>query len=1818
MSDGISNFSNVNSNIPVNNPENTENRQQINNDENKVTGVLSLIGQDRKIFEDIKLQNGEQISPAKYNEEMDKLTGITIHDKDFDKTQTLNKNYASVNKFYQTIFSQHANATSKMFRRVFISAKESQFSSRSVADRAPHVLNMQKTALDVDANFLSKLQAKKYFYWLGADPNAYVEMYNLAENHAQHAFLDLYTAKFTGEQLANLTGNKAFGEASQVALAELLASPDKESIDNAYKEIVLLNDTLRKDVTDEKILKRLAEFESDFKTIAERKKQFIDEIEEKHKQIKLDENGKSSVKDADPSKYSIVHYSIDDSKNSKFNVPAHCGISSVLLQKENADKVNQIHKYNNDLLKINTLYKELKIAFKGETLKSTSYDFLAEKLRQNELKNDKLDQMLADHSKEVKESLLKKIEGTISSKITGPELAPALTEIVRTAQHSLSPADRNEVTGKLLTALSELKETDNLKGKDFKTLKLIADAILQDESLQPAFPVILGALEKSDFDTNAFSKLAIQLGKPEHTEFKDKVADFVKLMNEAVTDKTRTVDFMNRLISTSEDLKDTIELTLGILEQFHYMDPALCSHTHEAYFAKNVVISYIEGLPKEVVDNLFEKAHTAKDEDDINPSEKALYKIVTRPFSEITSSDYKDVINYIDTLPKLSVIEPIWQVFLNGGWQHTVIESDEQDKSMMPVTASNVAVHETVSGEFLYGNPELRDKYLKELIDKNPINANRLQGTKQGLVHKAETWSMLSDLHKALNDKFSSSHVYGSVMNSTEQGKSYLALEQLREEAIHLQGKGLVRISYAEKSPEEIISLKIAKPTSLIYNYAQHFGEYNEKTAAQTQEIKNPSVEMVLEANKAELKAQGKTIPDDKTILKNCTKVAASIKLLGDNLVDDLYTYNNANLERFGMTNVEDMRIDKETADRIKQANELLIKKNVGAISEEDYQQKVKELNLDEANLQVETALKALTGNIRKLGTSSPLSRIGELLVNKYAQLFALKNGADLAMVQASSEMTDKLMSDKRYLNEDEYNKSPQIGPGGKPLTYAEFVSFREEEHQLQSKVQYAQVYNSYSKVFDGDLSVLKNDGNLFANAIVNEMMVQCDLNSNMEKAIFDSFSRPVLSDNEKRLLVHKMNDSHKTVNLDTLSDSSKPNLDFNDSITSLIRSSNEDFSSKLNEFINTELTAERQLNAYCVILSHSHNVQDVAEVDELLPQEKMIGSKPSKTLQNIFSQQRDALLNQVQHSQQTDSELKRISAQIAPNVNNIYNDSSIHTYLRFAGCYAATKMGYSGSQELFNSYHKMSVEDQKKAMDMMMQVLVKQNFDPGLARALIERRLTDTNSNSLINTIIRSIRRAIFGGRQITDEQAIKEKEAKLAGTIPAVKEFIGSISKSKVLSVNKDWVFGFDPMNPIHKFILGKDDLPVKLSAALAMIGTSGMTFSRDKSGRMHIHADLTKLVGVKLNLGAKYNKFGVQGSGELKGGVEWQRVADLAFEDDAAAVVFISKMLCNQLTADDVNTALNLALGKKVKVNTGLSIAFGAAPFTGLLSAPEAPEDLGLLGTVVGMAGSVGVDMIDNLNFGRVGGSLEYNYATSSVEGIEGTTETTTHQFTFTGEFTPIHGGAYDEMLHTAGQVGAPEVVKLVNNFAGGDLKSEEEYIKKIENAGKEFEKTKTKKVKDILYKTNVVHYPLSSVDPKIPDGATNTFSASRLTKAHIDIMRKNGLISEENIKKFEQFLADNRSDEIGPVHTVFKLKQSAVLEMKAHPEKVQKILRDDDNYEFDRLDIETPTEGYSEEHGFAKLINLLSVIGVVSSAKSTARGTPLLSFKAGVMQ
>jgi hypothetical protein len=1833
-----------NTNITENNKDSNVNKK---NDDQKASDVLSILRQNDKIYEELKTQPEEKLSPEDYSKNLDKIRNEDVLQKNFISQEDLitpldshkttnqkstiknigntllntgskvvNKGIYAINLINQQVEKGYGRNVNRFFSKVFEIDTKNKFSPFPIAEKAPHLLSLEKKAVNVDATFVRKCHDKPM---QGAGNFTFAELYAEAQSPEEFAFLDMFFAKTIATNLEIITSNKEFAGGMHIAIAELLASDDKESTEKAYKEIEHLLTVYTKDESDKKILEILNQIKSDMKMLAQQKITYLQEIEDNLNSIELDDNGNPNLKKFNPVNYKGPHFSIDDNKKMGTGVHPYSGIGSMMYKNENLDKLKKIDQLNAGKYALHDLYNQIQLCFKGKTLSNTSFAFLEEKVNKFPYQCDYLKKMLKDHSHEIRDELLKKIKYDVHSQVSGAELANTITEISDSILHDLSEEDQNIVNLKLSEAIAGLKGTAILKGANFENLKMIGSIISENNELLHTLPFILNALEKSEFDTSSLMNFAIQNATNPNSEPKVIMQEFLTSMASALNNKDESVVFMNKLISYSESMPDTIDLTLSILEQFHYKDPINCAHIHEAFFSKSLIMHYLKEIPEQ--DRI---ALTSSNGEPLE-IEKSLKNIIEKPFSEISAQDYKNILNEMDKDPKFNIIKPMWQIFLNAGWQHTVIES-EGNKSLMPVNASTITEKEDAFGNYLYGNPELRDAYLKELIEKNPETENRLNKTHKGLAHSEKTGEIIKDSDKKLNTKFSATAVITSLMNSSDTGKSIMALNQMRNEALLLTGKFSKNVDYGDLNAEQLLSLpKRTDGTlaNLVYVFSDKTELLKEKTDKLRNEIRNPLVNNVIEANRQEYIKNNKDVPDTQTIVKNCAKIATQVKTLGENLVDDLYTYNDVNLEKFGIKDPQNLRISQENLDKMKQYNLILLNKNAGLLTDKEFEESVAPLSLEDLNKQFDSVLENLKQNIKIFANSSPLSKLGELLMKKYTQIYSVRFGAELAMLEVSSQQTQKLLSDERYLDEEAYLKNPEKDLKGNVMSYEEFVRFKENQIQDESKSMYLSVYASNSPLFDGHFSIKQNGPLLLENAVIHEMMLQCDLSDEMEETITEALSKDSLSDDEKRYLLLKLNEKQGLINLDNLSSADKPDLNFVDTLNNLVRSNpGEEFNSKLNAFINEELTADRQLNANAILLSHSYQIKNMSEVDEIISKEALVGNNKSEALENVYKQQKNILLSQIEKNVQTNKEIKKLTNSLTPYVREIYRDPMIHNYLRFAGCYAASVMHYTGSQDLFEKYHQMSDADKRKAEDLMVEALVKQKFDPAMAKILVLQRFNDPLNTWLHNTIIRGLRNLAFSMRSGGVSVNKKAKQIQLRNTMLLVKELIGSIAKNKILSVQRDWNLSIDPMNILTKtgVVPTSPTLP-KFSAAIQLLGSSGFTLNRDKNGRIHFFADLSKVVGVGLKAGASMSNLGIQGNISLGGNIEKLNITDFAFEDDEAAIVFISKLLCKELTEEDINTAKNVAAGSKLKYGGGISAALGYAPFQGLLSYsdPNHPAS-NAVQKIMDVAGDVGVGFIDGINIGRVGVSINVQNSTSTVEDINGTTETTTTHFFFTGETNLVHGGNFDGAVHSAGNLIAQTAVKYGNLVAGGNEESSEKYLNKLDNVTNKTGSALNKKfVKDFINKKTVVHYPLSSVSPRIPDAATLTIESSKLTQEHIDRMKENGLVGKDTINFLQTLLNSGREDQISYVNTVFKLKQSAIDEMKAHPEKIKSILKSKDNYEFDSIDLEFPKQSNTTQTGASLFVGGVgSIIGLGFTDKATTKGTEIISYKVKVLQ
>ena len=235
----------------INNTNITENNKDSNvntkNDEQKASDVLSILRQNDKIYEELKTQPEEKLSPEEYSKNLDKIRNEDVLQKNFISQEDLitpldshkttnqkstiknigntllntgskvvNKGIYAINLINQQVEKGYGRNVNRFFSKVFEIDTKNKFSPFPIAEKAPHLLSLEKKAVNVDATFVRKCHDKPM---QGAGSFTFAELYAEAQSPEEFAFLDMFFAKTIATNLEIITSNKEFAGGMHIAIA---------------------------------------------------------------------------------------------------------------------------------------------------------------------------------------------------------------------------------------------------------------------------------------------------------------------------------------------------------------------------------------------------------------------------------------------------------------------------------------------------------------------------------------------------------------------------------------------------------------------------------------------------------------------------------------------------------------------------------------------------------------------------------------------------------------------------------------------------------------------------------------------------------------------------------------------------------------------------------------------------------------------------------------------------------------------------------------------------------------------------------------------------------------------------------------------------------------------------------------------------------------------------------------------------------------------------------------------------------------------------------------------------------------------------------------------------------------------------------------------------------------------------------------------------------------------------------------------------------------------------------------------------------------
>ncbi|MCR5536082.1 MAG: hypothetical protein K6F05_01565 [Succinivibrio sp.] len=1710
-----------------------------------------------------------------------------------------------------------------------------QIAPSGEADHGAQTLTLKAVAQGVSASFKNFVDLNLSTLKDKADFSLMYEKANLTPANvraANMAYLDQCFIQHMSSCVKNATHSQNCGRTVQYYLHALITA---ERVEDLKIPAAKIKETINKEIQNNqaisaKELKGIKNFLKMVKELQEHKTAVIDEFNQRYKDYEQMSRNYAKL-NLNKELPGLCLNSLNK-KSGQLSSMCGCSFMSYGQSAARSQKIFTNHQYLSEKI---ALYKEIKTELTKETLKDTSYDQLKSKVDQQGDGNASLNGLLTDSSKKFCMQLKNDFKVLHQGKSSPAELRHVLKDLATHLVHDLSLADRTALL-KDLSSLIAYYRLNPEENPDLAMVSQLAELTSKDETMAPAMGQLLQILDRRDFKSEGLAELG--------RRYADNVADGLKILvkdfAQAVQEPDKRHDFVAKIVKLSQQEPQQGQLktlALDLSESFHYLDPVNCGHIHEGFFAYQTIVGYLNS--PEFKDKVTELLNRQETNAQFADAQKAISTILKGPFENITRDDYSMLLLQLEVQrgsPWQEILEPLWYMLVQGSWskvaeeQRTVQLAKNQPVERLPVTAPGL----TVSGEgtelkrsdFTRIQTEFLD-YVQLLIPKHYEKSRGIR------TAKAENGVEARVLNQRLNTRLGGEKILEAVRNATVEGRKAQALHQMRQEMrlLHLDLNAPSfensKQRFENLSADELLKVEdsaIQKTTVFAVNNMLSGLNRSQEQGATHRTI--TTLGNLIEANRK------LTIPAAvPAVVRSILINSARLHFFTDQLVDDLYVYNDENLKILGIANPERLRVSAEVLKTVKVLGYQRIENGKFKPTAEQKQ----------ALSTLDAALDELRTSLRIFGKTAPLTPLAELIVRKYADLYALRHAPELSERVVALETALTLSSDAEYralqnfYHSKELRENPLLidnkdlkvkvdGVGMVKLGKLEEQVRQKEAEALKTQPSVLS-FCKERPALQGSFTQDKEHPQLNT-IMLSAMAEECGLD---QKLVEEICKRERLDNKVKAQLLKKMQTTFAKTDLNLMTEglqTDKEKLGFKglEELAGMYDSA--EFPAMLNEFINKELNGQRFLTAHISLgqrvsdFALEHKSGKVSKLqDELLPKE--IIRELTEGLPASVKQQLERRKTQFGEALVQNQKNGRTVRALNPVLDSIYKNGSVHIFLRFAGCYAAAKMGYTGSQDLFNSFPSMSPDDKAKALDYMVAALESRHFSPDIARALILKRLQDSTSNWPHNRIARWVRSKFMNA---TEEYSVKygsrqtkasEKNLKIQQTIPMVRELIGSISPDKIRSLTHDMNFTVDVGAIANNSVIPKNFLPVTLRLAISLMQNSGLTMKRDEQGRMHFYADTSKL-GIKVKAGAFAGgnaDYASAFTADIGGSYERKAVADLAFDDDNAATLFLTKMFLGYLDEDDVRTAMENALGISNEFSAEASLS---ADLFRPLHEIKKPSTDGIQDptdkVVAGLVGGQSTIILKSLTFGKFGGNVSYKRTNTSSDGVDGHTETTRTEFKVKFQVNPVTYG------HTVAKNVIGKTVKETATIVATDKRDEKELMDKVND----FKKALVDGFSDqeSFVTTRQVKYPLSSAGSKIPSTATLSHRCGTLTVEHLKILWRKKVFGQTQLKKLLDMVSTNKFNGLKNVIFNYRIKPEAIQTMRNDPHcNKSKILNDDDNYELESFSLEySDLKSASSDSSMQTLFNTLALGFVSYSNTATVSGTKLMTYKLGAFE
>ncbi len=1717
----------------------------------------------------------------------------------------------------------------------------------------PNIESHLKKAQSVPLNFLISIKNSI------SNARDIGHIYDIAKTSGEQdrvanlAFADIFFVDCWINGLSKKIKNQNLLNDIYVNLLEIITSSDKKSLDEAITNLTVnINNKPQNYVYKKSEQAAMKQFANEVNCLYLNKSQFFSEFKEISEKIS---NIKENFDDFDLNEKVSTEIKYFD-QNIHNGLPSQIGTSFVNTNGVKQDELNKLKENIEFIKEQQKLYNEIRLQLEKPELRSENIAALREKAFKSGYKNKSLLKLFDDYTSKTKNNLLEKVNKEISLSKSGPEIAQSLKTINEKLQRDLPLKEQLEVYEQIGKNIQNL---DNKNNQDLIYLQTISKQVIENKEFLKIFPAVITLLSNNDFKSADIRELISQLGNPEDSVENNSRA-FLSSLKDAVDNPDRRQPFMLNIIDATEKKPNAMDFALNVLEFMHYLDPARCSHIDDAFFNKVQIMTFFNNLQEDDKQRIL----SAQDNDlDILLEEqqdnvenngqivnlksgglKALKKIVTGNFKDITSTDYKRVMYSIDSSENLKILSPVWQRFVNAAWNQTLIEENNKE------ITSNEATHLNVQRNTTTGYLETRENELqKTFIDEvNTYLPDRMKKTFGGLGANEKMGGQLSKLSSRLNSNIGgSSTITNAIKMSTREGRKQLAFEQLCYDVAYLNGSSeKIYKEYLTSTPDQLINHRgshlehhtTATLTNINLASIGKVGGY----LTSVKEAKNDKdVQNVVETNRKILQKNSQKVPDEKNILKESSKVVTTFNILSFGLIDDILLYSDENLKKLGIKDPSSLRISKEDLqtfrqnqlDTIKQnrdkLNSLKNEKELAMLSGTERKEKEEITQTDpkikEITQKLDNALDNLKTLIEKEAKGKPLPLKTQLLIKKYAELFSLRNCSEMALISGTELASQNTRGNNRFTDPEYYEQNPEKDPDtGIPLSYDDYCR-KQQELAIQQSFEKASEIAEKNGIFSG--RVYENNDKIIEDMVVSTLIKDCGLtdSNDMYELIKETvFDKKPLNKEDKKTLLSNVQKNYGNVDFNSVGLESEGDKGIGNKISNILSQEDDaEFNAQITDFINSELSADNVKKGDKVLFATLVDETDSKVFDTLLDKGKLFGDNPSEALNKIYTETTDSLNLILDSNRSIQQEKHKIESSWSQNMafEDTLNNRDVQANLRIAACYAGSKTGVGiDANDVFHNYHSLSDKDKKINFDYMLEAMQSQGYDKNIAHLLLSRKLRDGSNTSLISTVFQGLRnlkttiaQTIFGIGQSEAKKNIHKIDTLNAQSV--AKEILANISSDSMMTLSRDMHAGVDAGKFLSFFFKKSLNLPVNINAALMYAQKSGLVIQREKNGKIRLYADLDKF-GLKMQLGAYETQNNIHGEIGINGNIHLQNVHQMSFDNDDDATLFIAKMLTGSLTDEDVRIASAHTTGTKTTFGAGLKISFGSAPFQdfgeGIRESVEGMDSNIIDSAYSHTIGFVG-DSVKDIAVGKVGVNLQFNHQSSETEDINGITQTRQSSLTLDLDDSLI---SQDQkgFVKSGGNILVDEIVKNSTS-----LDKQDQVLDKTNKIKNNISRLNEQKININIFSTNTeIHYPVTGQLQKIPDRVKETSIFPVLTDSVIRDIQELGVLSDEGIDELKKMMASDNSGKVGPVKIIRQLKPEAIKMCHDNPGQIDRIINDRSNFEFAGVDIEIEKSAVTSEFTFAKLVNTVTIGIIPAQDMTTLQNKTVLTYRKGILQ